>query len=114
MNFAIQNNVSEIRMEKLANIRNMARTSRKNEKNLRTWSFYRLAQYIEYKALLEGIRVEYVNPAHTSQICPSCGKLNKAKDRTYKCACGYKNHRDLVGARNIINAPVVNGNSLSA
>lgn len=66
------------------------------------------------KSSFEGIRVEYVNPAYTSQICPSCGKHNKAKDRNYKCSCGYKNHRDLVGAKNIINAPVADGNSLSA
>lgn len=114
VDFAVQNNVSEIRMEKLANIRNTARTSRKNEKNLHTWSFYRLAQYIEYKARLEGIRIEYVNPKYTSQKCPECGTLNKAKDRNYRCACGYKTHRDLVGARNIITAPVTDGNSLSA
>ena len=114
VNFAIQNNVSEIRMEKLANIRKTARTSRKNEKNLHTWSFYRLARYIEYKAHMEGIRVEYVNPKYTSQKCPVCSILNKAKDRNYECACGFKHHRDLVGAKNIINAPVADGNSLSA
>jgi len=51
VNFAIENNVSVIRLEKLTNIRNTAKTSRKNEKNLHTWSFYRLAQLIEYKAL---------------------------------------------------------------
>jgi putative transposase len=114
VNFAKQNNVSKIKLEKLANIRNTARTSRKNEKNLHTWSFYRLAQYIEYKAQLEGILVEYVNPKYTSQKCPMCGTLNKAKDRKYQCKCGFKTHRDILGARNIINAPVVDGKSLSA
>ncbi len=112
--FAKRSNVSIIRLELLQNIRNTARTSRKNEKNLHTWSFYRLAQYIEYKANLAGIKVEYVDPKYTSQICPSCSKLNKAADRKYKCACGYKSHRDRVGAINIINAPVVVGNRQSA
>src|SRR5699024_359902 len=37
MDFAKENNVSVIRLEKLANIRQTARTSRKNEKNLHTW-----------------------------------------------------------------------------
>jgi len=114
INFAIRNNVSVIRLEKLTNIRNTARTSRKNEKNLHTWSFYRLAQFIEYKANLAGIAVEYVDPKYTSQICPNCATQNKAKDRKYKCSCGYRTHRDRVGAINIINAPVVDGNSLSA
>jgi|LGOV01.1.fsa_nt_gb putative transposase len=107
INFAIENHVSVIRLEELSGIRQTAKTSRKNEKNLHTWSFYRLANYIEYKAALAGIRVEYVNPAYTSQICPVCGQLNKAKGRNYTCDCGYHAHRDLVGASNIINAPVI-------
>lgn len=114
VSFAKENNVSVIRLERLANIRQTARTSRKNNKNLHTWSFYRLTTFIEYKANLEGIKVEYVNPAYTSQTCPSCGERNKAKDRTYFCPCGFKKHRDLVGAMNIRYAPVVDGKSQSA
>jgi putative transposase len=109
VDFAIDNNVSVIRLEKLSNIRNTARTSRKNEKNLHTWSFYRLAIYIEYKAKLVGIKVEYVNPKYTSQTCPVCGKQNHAKDRKYQCSCGFKTHRDRVAGMNIIHAPVVDG-----
>ena len=114
VNFAKENQVSTIRLEALSGIRQTARTSRKNEKNLHTWSFYRLAQYIEYKAILEGIQVEYVNPKYTSQKCPVCGERNKASDRKYKCSCGFKGHRDIVGALNIISAPMADGNSLSA
>ncbi|WP_088189705.1 RNA-guided endonuclease TnpB family protein [Desulfosporosinus sp. FKA] len=114
VNFAKENNVEVIRLEKLSGVRQTARTSRKNEKNLHTWSFYRLASFIEYKAFLEGIRVEYVNPKYTSQTCPSCGKRNHAKDRKYQCECGFKAHRDRVGAINIISATVVAGNRLSA
>lgn len=114
VNFAKENNVSIIRLEKLANIRQTTRTSRKNNHSLHSWSFYRLAQFIEYKANLKGIKVEYVNPKYTSQICPCCGARNKAKDRTYRCNCGYTSHRDLVGAKNIITAPMVCGNSISA
>ncbi|WP_459796722.1 RNA-guided endonuclease TnpB family protein, partial [Alkalibacterium sp. m-11] len=111
IDFAKDNHISVIRLEKLANIRQTARTSRKNEKNLHTWSFYRLATFIEYKATLEGIQVEYVNPAHTSQTCPKCTERNKAKDRKYRCSCGFKKHRDIVGAMNIRYAPVVDGHS---
>jgi len=114
VNFAKGNNVAIIRLEQLSGIRQTARTSRKNEKNLHTWSFYRLAQYIEYKSLLAGIKVEYVNPKYTSQKCPVCGELNKANDRKYKCGCGYKTHRDRLGAINIISATMIDGNSLSA
>ncbi|WP_066190342.1 RNA-guided endonuclease InsQ/TnpB family protein [Gracilibacillus timonensis] len=114
VNFAKDHRVSVIRLEQLANIRQTARTSRKNEKNLHSWSFYRLSQFMEYKANLEGIKVEYVNPAYTSQTCPTCFEKNKAQDRKYTCKCGFKKHRDLVGAMNIRYAPVIDGNSQSA
>jgi len=114
VNFAKENSVATICLEKLSGILQTAKTSRKNEKNLHTWSFYRLAQYIEYKAILAGISVEYVNPKYTSQKCPICGQLNKANDRKYRCGCGYKAHRDRLGAINIISATRVDGNSLPA
>ena len=66
INFALENKVSVIRQENLRGIRNTARTSRKNGKNLHQWSFYRTSQFIEQKARLEGIRVEYVDPKYTS------------------------------------------------
>ena len=114
VNFAKDNKVTLIKLETLSNIRQTTRTSRKNNKSLHNWSFYRLAMYIEYKAKLEGISVEYINPKYTSQICPSCGIKNKAKDRLYKCACGFKTHRDIVGAINIKKAPILGGKSLIA
>lgn len=114
VDFASKNKVSVIRLEKLTNIRQTARTSRKNEKNLHSWSFYRLAQFIEYKAALAGIKVEFVNPAYTSQSCPNCSKRNKVKDRKYACSCGFQKHRDIVGAMNIRYAPVVDGNGQPA
>lgn len=115
VNFAKNNNVSTIRLECLKGIRNTTRTSRKNKKNLYNWSFYRLSIYIEYKANLEGIKVEYVDPKYTSQTCPNCGEKHKVNGRSYFCSdCGFRTHRDLVGAKNIINATVIDGHSLSA
>nr|WP_217504696.1 RNA-guided endonuclease TnpB family protein [Paenibacillus taichungensis] len=114
VNFAVENKVSVIRLEQLTNIRQTTRTSRKNKKNLHTWSFYRLAHFIEYKANMTGIKVEYVNPVNTSKTCPECSKKNKAQDRRYTCPCGFKKHRDIVGAMNIRYATVIGGNSRSA
>ncbi|MCR8844549.1 transposase [Paenibacillus sp. SC116] len=114
VNFAIENKISVIRLEQLTNIRQTTRTSRKNEKSLHTWSFHRLSTFIEYKANVAGVKVEYVNPAYTSQTCPQCSVRNKVKDRRYVCPCGFEKHRDLVGAMNIRYAPVVGGNSQSA
>jgi len=106
--------VSVIKLEQLSNIRSTTRTSRKNNHNLHTWSFYRLAQFIEYKAKLAGIVVEYVNPMYTSQRCPKCNGINHATDRHYACKCGYHAHRDIVGAINIANSTEYVGNRHTA
>lgn len=114
VNTAIQEGVSMIKLERLENIRKTARTSRKNAKILHRWTFYQLQRFISYKANLVGIKVVEVNPAYTSQSCPACGEKNKAKDRRYECSCGFRAHRDRVGAINILRQPVADGNSLSA
>ena len=101
---AVAHNVKVIKLERLANIRSTTRTSRKNNHSLHNWSFYRLAQFIEYKAKLAGIAVEYVNPAYTSQTCPVCGHVHHANDRNYTCKCGFHIHRDILGAMNICNS----------
>lgn len=107
VNEAVAHGVGTIKLENLENIRKSASTSRKNNHSLHGWSFYRLAQYIEYKAALAGITVAYVNPAYTSQTCPVCGKRHHAKDRLYVCPdCGYHSHRDRVGAVNILIAEI--------
>lgn len=111
---AVAHNVKVIKLEQLANIRSTTRQSRKNNHSLHTWSFYRLAQFIEYKARLAGIAVEYVNPAYTSQRCPICGNIHHADDRNYTCECGFHIHRDLLGAMNICNSTEFVGNRQTA
>lgn len=108
---AVSHDVKVIKLERLANIRSTTRTSRKNNHSLHTWSFYRLAQFIEYKAKLAGIKVEYVNPAYTSQKCPVCGNVHHANGRNYTCSCGFHIHRDLLGAMNICNSTEYVGDS---
>ena len=89
-------------MEDLTHIRDTAKVNRKQRYKLHSWIFRRLQQSIEYKALWEGIPVEYIDPYHTSQICPKCGELNKRKKHTYKCkSCGYEANSDYIAGRNI-------------
>lgn len=114
VNEAVDHKVSIIKLERLDNIRSAARKSRKNNHSLHSWSFYRLSQFIEYKAKLAGITVEYVNPAYTSQKCPVCGNVQHADDRDYICPCGYHTHRDLLGAINICNSTECAGNRHTA
>ena len=115
VDFAVANDIGLIKLETLDGIRkHCTRPTRKSRKNkedlqkaawnrcLNSWSFYRLCSFIEYKAELAGILVEYIDPRYTSQTCPVCGRRNHAQDRRYRCSCGFKCHRDLVGAMNIL------------
>ena len=108
---AVAHDVKIIKLERLSNIRSATRTSRKNNHSLHNWSFYRLAMFIEYKAKLAGITVEYVDPAYTSQTCPVCGHVHHANDRNYVCKCGFHVHRDVLGAMNICNSTEYVGDS---
>jgi putative transposase len=122
---AHQQSVGVIRMEQLAGIRQRtcrrtARTSggaqaRKNNRMIATWTFYQLATFIAYKAARVGMVVEWVDPAHTSQMCPACFHRNKATDRRYVCVeCGWTGHRDAVGAINTRRRTGRRGNSAGA
>jgi putative transposase len=106
--------VGTIRLEQLAGIRQRtARTrrgasrrtaanARTNTRLMATWTFHQLATFIAHKAERAGIAVDWVDPAQTSQRCPACFHLNTADDRHYGCAeCGWRGHRDAVGAINI-------------
>jgi IS605 OrfB family transposase len=113
--------VGVIKLEMLFGIRERTtRTSRgakarKNNRMSNTWSFYQLAQFITYKAERLGITVERVDPAYTSQECPTCGAHNKARDRHYQCSeCSWHGHRDIVGAVAISRRAGVSGDRIRA
>ena len=57
--------------------------------------------YITYKAERVGMKVVLINESYTSQTCPICCTKNKVSNREYTCGCGFKYHRDGVGAINI-------------
>jgi len=57
---------------------------------------------ITYKAKRAGMSVRIVDESYTSQTCPKCGHRHKPGSRNYICRqCGFKYHRDGVGAVNI-------------
>ena len=58
---------------------------------------------LENKLSRYGIELVKVSEAYSSQTCPHCGHRHKPTGRNYECQCGYKQHRDVVGAMNILN-----------
>lgn len=80
--FAVKNRAKYINIENLNGYDS-------SEFILRNWSFYKLQQYITYKAERYGIRVRKVNPCFTSQICSVCGNWEpdqRKTQATFECA----------------------------
>jgi putative transposase len=78
------------------------RKSRKQNQKLSQWQFGKLYKYLEYKLAAENISIKKVNVAYTSQTCPVCGRKKKVSGRVFRCHCGYSEHRDIHGAKNIL------------
>lgn len=103
VNFALENGVRLIRMEDLTGIRKTAKSKKEAGRNLHSWAQYQLQTFIEYKAKVEGMEVQYVNPYNTSQMC-KCGHIDKnnRNRHLFQCEkCGYKSHADVNAGLNI-------------
>jgi putative transposase len=57
--------------------------------------------YITYKAERLGMRVVLQDERYSSQTCPACNKRNKPQGPGHRCGCGFRFHRDGVGAVNL-------------
>jgi IS605 OrfB family transposase len=96
-----------IAVENLTNIRKRVKARQANggQRRLHSWSFATLRAFIAYKAEERGIRVEGVDPRHTSQTCSRCGyksRYNRRSQSDFHCrSCGYRLNADLNGARNV-------------
>ena len=93
--------IATILLGDLTGIRNNIKARKKERQKLHQWAFGKITELITYKAKALGIKVVKIDEAHTSQTCPSCGNRKKPNNRNYTCKCGFKYHRDGVGAINI-------------
>ena len=79
------------------------------DKFLENWTYYQLQNFTEQCALQNNIKIEYVDPKHTSQTCSECGYCdteNRPKDKMgakyFKCLkCGHSEDADFNAAKNI-------------
>lgn len=100
VDFAVKHNAKYINIEDLEGYR-------ASNFILRNWSYYKLEQYITYKARIYGIEVRKVNPYNTSQICSCCGHWEEGQriDQShFKCklkSCGAELNADFNAAKNI-------------
>ncbi len=96
---------SVIAMENLKGIRERTKKRGKSHRHrISLWAFFRLQRFIQYKALEEGINVQFVDPKYTSQRCSKCGSVcqSNRNGSVYHCrACGYQVHADYNASKNI-------------
>ena len=85
------------------NVKGMVR-NRKLAKSITDagWSTFR--QWLEYFGHKYGKTTVAVPAHYTSQICSNCGAIVKKSlsTRTHVCECGYREHRDVNAAINIL------------
>jgi len=61
----------------------------------------KIRSMLTYKCERIGMSVVLQDESYTTQTCPSCDNHKKPKGREYVCGCGFRYHRDGVGALNI-------------
>ncbi len=91
-------------LEDLKHIRARIRRSKRMNRRLHSLPFRRLQFYVEYKARLVGLPVVYVDPKHSSTLCPVCGgRLAPNGRRVSRCGrCGYESDRDVIACLNLL------------
>ena len=106
VDYCIANNISVVYYGDLdsatRNTKGRVRTS--TGQKLQQFNHGEVIKHLDNKLSRYGIKMIKVKEYYTSQKCPKCNKLNKPEGRCYKCKyCNYKQHRDIVGAINILN-----------
>jgi len=107
LNYCLQNNINKIYYGDLddctRNTKEEKRGNRKVRQKISQWNYGLIILQLQNKLSRYGIKLVKVKEYYTSKKCPVCGKHNKPNGRNYECRCGYKIHRDVNGAINILN-----------
>jgi IS605 OrfB family transposase len=94
-----------IALEDLKHIRQRTTVRKSDRAKHSGWAFFQLQSFIEYKAKLAGVFVQYIDPWYTSRTCAQCGHANKANRKTqshFECvSCGHVANADANAAMNI-------------
>ena len=99
---AIDTGCDIIAMENLTNIRKRIKANKRIRSRLHRWAWAQLQMFIEYKAVALGLKITFVNPAYTSQMCAHCQQIGiRHKHRLICKFCGIQRHSDLNASLNI-------------
>jgi len=74
---------------------------KKTNQKLHQWTFGQMRWMLSYKWENLGGKVVLREERGTSSTCPRCGARKRPTGRTFHCECGFRAHRDAVGAINI-------------
>jgi putative transposase len=107
LDYCLEHSISKVYYGDLDSATRSTKQNNKANNSIRQklsqWNYGQLTLQIENKLIRYGIKLMKIKEFHTSQKCPSCKELNKPIKRNYTCKCGYSQHRDIVGAMNILN-----------
>jgi len=94
---------STIILGDLKGIRQRAKGKRMN-RIVSNMPYYKLTQFIKYKAAWDGVAVLIIPEAYTSKSCHRCGSIgSRPYQGLFLChACGLRYSADLNGSRNIL------------
>jgi putative transposase len=94
-----------IAIEELTHIRQRTKARKSQRAKQSNWAFRQLRSFVEYKAVIAGVRVVAVDPRNTSRTCSACGHCDKANRKSqseFACkSCGHTQNADFNAARNI-------------
>ena len=107
-----KDNEHGIAMEDLGGIRERLTVRKAQRRELSSWAFAQLRQFVTYKAVLAGVEIQFVDPRNTSRTCTKCDNIDKKNRKTqshFECtACGFVANADINAAINISRRAVVN------
>lgn len=106
-----QNKNQLVALEDLTGIRertNQQPRSKKERRLSNSWAFFQLRQFLIYKAIKHSVKILFVEPRYTSQMCHKCNHIHPVRGESYRTGkkfacghCGWKGDADLNGSKNI-------------
>lgn len=104
LDFCLENNISKVYYGDLDNCTRGRRVGNFVGEKLNQWNYGEIMKQLHNKLERYGIELIEIKEYYSSQKCPQCKNLHKPTGRNYNCMiCGYVQHRDIVGAMNILN-----------